>query len=117
MIIYQIRLPKKKDAEAFAGFMRDEYLPAVHKGATRVGQVTDLVLLQGQEATTTHEFLWHVGWSGLSSGDARIDDNDVQRKFNAFGARIKRLGVFGEVAAWQTDDEGRKRSAARPSAK
>jgi hypothetical protein len=31
MIIYQIRLPKKKDAEAFVKFMRKEYFPAVHK--------------------------------------------------------------------------------------
>jgi len=46
VIIYQIRLPKRQDAEAFVKFMREEYFPAVHKGATRVGKVTDLVLLQ-----------------------------------------------------------------------
>jgi hypothetical protein len=66
MIIYQIRLPKKKDAEAFVKFMNEEYLPAIHKGATRVGQVTDLVLLQAESegGTTGCEFFWHVGWSG-----------------------------------------------------
>jgi len=44
MIIYQIKLPNKQDAEAFVKFMDEEYFPAVHKGPTRVGQVTDLVL-------------------------------------------------------------------------
>jgi hypothetical protein len=48
MIIYQIRLPKKQDAEAFVKFMHEEYFPAVHKGATRVGKVTDLVLVQAE---------------------------------------------------------------------
>ena len=48
MIIYQIRLPKKQDAEASVKFMHEEYFPAVHKGATRVGKVTDLVLLQAE---------------------------------------------------------------------
>ena len=31
MIIYQIRLPKKQDAEAFVKFMREEYFPAVQR--------------------------------------------------------------------------------------
>ena len=46
MIVYQIRLPKKQDAEAFVKFMLEEYFPAVHKGPTRIGQVTDLMLLR-----------------------------------------------------------------------
>jgi len=53
MIIYQIKLPKKQDAEAFVTFMRDEYFPAVEKGPTRVGQVTDLVLMQEQPQGST----------------------------------------------------------------
>ena len=63
MIIYQIRLPKKQDAEAFVKFMQEEYFPAVHKGPTRVGQVTDLVLLQAKPEgrTTGCEFFLHVG--------------------------------------------------------
>ena len=68
MIIYQIRLPKKQDAEAFVKFMREEYFPAVHKGATRVGKVTDLVLLQAQPEgrTTGCEFFLarRLVWSG-----------------------------------------------------
>lgn len=64
MLVYQISLPKKQDAAAFVTFMRTEYLPAVHKGPTRVGQVTDLVLLQKEDETGTaaHGFLLHVGY-------------------------------------------------------
>ena len=105
MIIYQIKLPAKQDAEAFATFMRDEYFAAVHRGATRVGKVMSLRLLQGSTDTgaSTHEFFWLVGWSGLSSGDARIDDEAVQKKFKAFSPRVKRLGAFREIATWQEE--------------
>ena len=106
MIIYQIRLPKKKDAEAFVKFMNEEYLPAIHKGATRVGQVTDLVLLQAEPGgrTTGCEFFWHVGWDGLPSGEARVDDETVAHKLESFKARIKRLGFYSEIAAWHKGD-------------
>ena len=102
MIIYQIRLPKKQDAEAFVKFVQEEYFPAVHKEATRVGKVTDLVLLQGEPEgrTTGCEFFWHVGWSGLATGDVRLDDETVAGKLESFKARIKRLGFYSEVAAW-----------------
>ena len=71
MIIYQIRLPKKEDAEAFVKFMQEEYFPAVHKGPTRIGQVTDLVLLQAEPEgrTTGCEFFSARGL--VRSGDGR----------------------------------------------
>lgn len=104
MIIYQIKLPKNEDAEVFVRFMRDEYFPAVHKGPTRVGQVTDLTLLQLENETegddAEHAFFWHVGWGGLSSGKARVDDEEVARKFEAFKADIKRIGICRVVASW-----------------
>ena len=106
MIIYQINLPKKEDAEAFVTFMREEYFPAVHKGPTRTGQVTDLVLLQEQPEHESKgcEFFWHVGWSGLAMGGARVDAEDVTRKLESFKARIKRIGSFAQVATWTQDD-------------
>ncbi len=106
MIIYQIRLPKNQDAEAFVKFMHQEYFPAVHKGPTRVGKVTDLVLLQAETEgrTTGCEFSWHVGWSGLATGDVRLDDETVARKLELFKARIKRRGFYSEVAAWHEGD-------------
>jgi hypothetical protein len=101
VIIYQIKLPKKQDPGAFVNFMQQEYFPAVHKGPTRVGQVTQLALLQGD---TAHEFFWHVGWSGLSSGEPRLDDKKVASKFKSFGPNIKRIGFFREVAAWAANE-------------
>ncbi len=102
IIVYQIKLPKKQDAEAFVKFMREEYFPDVHKGPTRVGQVMDLVLLQEkpESRTTGCKFFWHVGWSGLPMGHANVDDEAVKRKFDAFKAHLKRIGSYNEVAAW-----------------
>lgn len=99
MIIYQIKLPKTKDADDFSRFMKEKYLPSVHKGATRIGQVTSLSLLQNGDGSN-HEFLWQVGWNGLSGHDLRIDDENVEKKFAGFGAKVKRLGDFEEVASW-----------------
>jgi hypothetical protein len=108
VIIYQINLPKREDAEAFVTFMRDEYFPAVHKGPTRVGQVTDLVLLQAEPEGETKgcEFFLHVGWGGLAMGGVRLDDEEVTRKLESFKARITRIGPFVEVAAWAKNDAG-----------
>jgi len=101
MLIYQIKLPKKQDPDAFAKFMREEYLPAVHKGPTRVGQVTKLTLLKG--VAPTQGFFLHVGWSGLPGHEGiRIDDDAVQQKFDQLGARFQFLGTFEEVPASKT---------------
>ena len=103
MLTYEIRLPKDKDADAFAAFMRDEYFPAVHKGPTRIGQVTDLVLLRGEATNTAHKFLWLVGWSGLTGqaqSGPRVDDEAVLGKLKSFGASMRRPTVWDEVAAW-----------------
>jgi hypothetical protein len=106
MIIYQIKLPAKQDAATFAAFMKDEYFPAVHKGPTRVGQVVDLALLQGRAETNApnHEFFLQAGYNGLATGDIRIDDEAVAAKFKGFGAKLKRLGFFKEIAAWNEDE-------------
>jgi hypothetical protein len=104
MIIYQIKLPKTQDAEAFVTFMNEEYFPAVHKGPSRVGQVIDLRLLQRENELEgddlKHDFLWHVHWSGQPTGEVAIDDEAVARKFEAFKAKIKRVGFYEEVATW-----------------
>ena len=103
MIIYQTRLGKKKDIQGFVDFMRDEYFPAVHKGPTRVGQVTSLELLKSDSPDATAEFYWHVGWSGLSTGDVQVVDEEVLRKLEFFGARIKRVGFYHEVSVWHAN--------------
>jgi hypothetical protein len=99
VFISEIELPEEKDAAAFAEFMRDEYIPAVHKGPTRVGQVRELELLQGNTTETSHRFLWLVRWSGLEQGGGtRIDDDAVVRKFEGFGARMKERLAWEQIA-------------------
>ena len=100
MLVYRITLPKNKDADAFATFMRKEYFPAVHKGATRIGKVTALVLLGAAATNSAQDFLLQVGWSGLSSGGPRVDDEKVQQKFDSFGAKMVPIGSYSTVAAW-----------------
>lgn len=109
MIVYQIKLPKKQNKEAFVKFMQDEYFPSVSKvGPTRVGQVFDLTLLERENEVEgddlQHEFFWHVGWSGQPAGDARADAKEVARKFGAFKADVKRIGSYSKVAAWHKGD-------------
>ena len=112
MIIYQITLPKKKSTKAFVKFMREEYFPAVRKEPTRVGQVTDLVLLKRQNAfegdDVENEFFWHVGWSGVPAGTAHVDDEKIAHKLAAFKAEIKRIGSYEEVAVWNVQTATQK---------
>jgi hypothetical protein len=101
-IIYEITLPEQQDVEAFVTFVQNEYFPAVHKGPTRVGEVTGLTLLRrvlGADDQTSRFFL-HVGFSGLASVGVRIHDEEVQHKFEAFGASIEKRGTYDEVAVW-----------------
>ncbi len=110
MIVCHIQLPKKQDAAAFVAFMRDAYFPAIRKGQTRVGQVTTLQLLarvnEHEGDNNTHEFFWHVGWSGLPTDQVRVDDEGIAHKLEAFGAVIKHLGYFEEVAVWPKPNPG-----------
>jgi len=104
-IIYQISLSGAQDADAFETFMKDRYFPAVHKGPTRTGQVTDLALWRGVAGTdeTTQTFLVHMGFDGLAIGQLRVDDDEVQAAFDAFGAPLNRLGAFHERVVWAED--------------
>jgi hypothetical protein len=49
-------------------------------------------------------FFMHMNYDGLASGDVRVDNEEVLRKLETFGARIERLGAFAEVAAWSKDN-------------
>jgi hypothetical protein len=104
-IIYQISLSAVQDPDAFEIFMRDRYFPAVHKGPTRTGQVTDLALWREVAETNerTHAFLVHVGFDGLPIGQIRVDDDEVQAAFDAFGATLTRIGAFDERLVWAGD--------------
>ncbi len=105
MIFYQIILPKQKEADAFAKFMKEEYVPSIHKGATRVGQVLRLSLWQSHDSDADHHFLWEVDWSGLSGHDIRAEDESIQHKFEKYGAKLKHLGTYDEVAKWPSTND------------
>lgn len=93
--IYQITIPERMISENFVAFLQDEYFPAIHKGPTRVGQVTGLALWQ-----SGNTFFMHVGFSGLFDAQfwPRVDDAEIQRRFDeASGARVERLGVYEKV--------------------
>ena len=98
MLIYRITLPADQDPKAFVRFMKADYFPAVPKGSTRIGQVVEMVLLQGDTTSITHEFFLHV--SGLMS-DPRVQDQAVQQKLASFGVRLERVGDFAPAAVWR----------------
>lgn len=111
VIVKKIKLPEEQDPDAFATFMRDEYFPAVHKGATRVGAVEGLTLLQHSQTRVIgsgNAFLMLTEWNGLPPGEGVpvVDDEEVQRKFESFGAQVEALGVHDQVAVWPKDDAG-----------
>lgn len=103
MIVYQLELPKEQDVEAFLTFMRAAYLPAIHTGPTRTGQVLGLALWQEDTESETggQTFFLHVEWNGLGGNYARLrlDDEAVEGRLAGFGARLHRLGLYREVVS------------------
>ena len=87
--------------------MRDTYFPAVDKQSTRIGQVTGLALLRGVTEThaTTNTFLMHVSFDGSATGDTRVDDEEVQHRFEFYSQHFERLGAYEKVAVWPEDAE------------
>jgi hypothetical protein len=103
LLMSRIELPKKQDPAAFGDFMRDEYIPAVHKGQTRAGMVEELELLQSAGTETNHTFLWLLNWNGIIPGPTflgGVDDEDVLHRFEGFGATVKPHVSWQEVARW-----------------
>jgi hypothetical protein len=92
------------DSDRFVEFMRNKYFPSVFKGQTRVGQVTNLILLRDMSETDEgrNEFFLHVGYVGLETGKVRVKDEKVRQTFETvYGA--ERLGVYDEVVTWSED--------------
>lgn len=100
MMIYSIKLSKKKDEGEFEKFMLDEVFPAVDKGSLRNGQVTGLVLLKGNNTGRTNEYLWLVH-GGVNGGAA----NQQVDKIKEFGARVSPLLDFVERGRWFAEGE------------
>jgi hypothetical protein len=105
LLISEMELPQDADGAAFSAFLRDEYLPAVHTGPTRVGQVEDLEFAERETTDGGHRFLRIVRWSGIDPGDGpwedmpvRVDDEAVLQKLASFGAKTTRHARWQEVA-------------------
>jgi hypothetical protein len=100
MNIYSIKIPGQQNPDEFETFLREEYLPAIHKQATRKGQVTGFALLRSNSEET--EFLWLV--SDLIEGTPQMNDDSVNRKFDSLGATIDVLGRYLTVEKWQEEN-------------
>lgn len=68
--VYAIELSESKHEHEFETFMLNEIFPTVRKGLTRSGQITRLVLLQGNTTDRSHEYLWLVSGEDLINGGA-----------------------------------------------
>jgi hypothetical protein len=105
LFVSEIELPKEQDATAFADFMRDEYIPAVELGPTRVGMVDGLQLLQGTSDDASHTFLYLVDWNGLEHEKAGAHvDEETSRRFDEFGATRTPHVAWSEVATRRRED-------------
>lgn len=114
-VISEIELPKGKDPAAFAEFVREKWMPTVHMGPTRVGQVQGLKLLQqagaaetdGEDDAGGHRFLLLVGWDGLPPGNGRrwIEDETLVRGLKRFRATVKASAVWQDVARLEGEGE------------
>lgn len=65
LVLYKLSCPTDFKEEDFTTFMKDEVFPAVHRGPTRVGHVTELSLLQDHQSKA---FVWAIEYSGFSEG-------------------------------------------------
>jgi hypothetical protein len=101
MMIYSIKLSKRKKERDFETFMVEEIFPAVDKRSLRNGQITGLVLLKGNNTGHTNEYLWLV-YGGVNGGAA----GQQMDKIKAFGARVTPLLDFQECGRWFADNEG-----------
>ena len=99
LAISEIELAEGVDAEAFGDFFRDEFLPSVHMGPTRVGQVLGVELLERATSETETALALLVRWSGLSDRvRVRSDDDAVQKRFEELAPTVSEPVVWRHVA-------------------
>jgi hypothetical protein len=100
-VLHLITLYEGTSEDAFETFMREKYFPAVHTGPTRIGQITGLTLgLRSDTEAPAKTFLLDMEFDGFS-GDRlpRIDDEQVQSRFEEFGAKVDYLGTYRVLSA------------------
>jgi hypothetical protein len=100
MIIMTFSMAPRLVEEAVEEFLRDDYLPAIRMGPTRVGQILGLRLWRNVDdpGTATSRFLLEVRFSGYSHLQPHIEDPDVEARFETRGVSVERLGAFNLVA-------------------
>lgn len=104
MIIQRIRLGPDLDPAQFVRFMRDEFLPAMRRGPTRIGQATYIEFLQGNTHETLDEFVLLV--EGLMNFHPNFVGVELRQKFERFGAQMDGPnGDFRSVAVWREAPE------------
>ena len=93
LLMSEIELAKGVDAETFGDFFRDEFLPTVFTGQTRVGKVEGMELLEREE---DRSFVVIARWSGqLTPGKiVRAGDAGVQ-------ARLEEMAVIKDPVVWR----------------
>jgi hypothetical protein len=100
MMIYSIRLSKRKNEGDFEKFMLGQVFSAVDKSSRRDGQITSLVLLKGNNTGHTNEYMWLVD-GGVNGGAA----NQQVDAIRAFGARVSPVLDFVECGRWSAQGE------------
>ena len=87
---YELTRPAKLKGDEFETLMTEEVLPAVRRGATRVGSVTGLRLMT--DVPATRKYLWAIEWDGLNLNPASVAP--AFDKVKAAGVRSKFLGTI-----------------------
>jgi hypothetical protein len=104
MIVQRIKLSPGQDPDEFVRFMRDEFLPAMRRGPTRIGQATYIELVQGNTQETLDEFMLLV--EGLMSFHPGFVGPELEKQFERFGAELDGPNAdFRSVALWRAPRE------------
>lgn len=98
MMMYAIRLSKRKNEADFEHFMEDEFFPAIEKNQRRDGKVSKLVLWKGANTGFTNEYLLLV--EGTVNGGAVRQHLPA---IEAFGAKVKPMHDFAECLTWEAE--------------
>ena len=104
MIAQRIKLGEGQDPAEFARFMRDEFMPAMRRGPTRIGQATYLELFQGNTQNTLDEFLLLI--EGLMNFRPGFAGQELAERFAGFSPQLDALASdFRSVAVWRAADD------------
>lgn len=103
MVITQISIPKPQDKEAFEKFMKEEFIPHVYMGPTRIGQTFEVSLLSKE--SKGNMFVYYFFHKGDSTKpDLGTVSFEIMDKFRTFNPKCKRIGAFEMISARSHQD-------------